>query len=229
MRKILLGLVAMAAAGASFGATVNVNSTGNYGTIQNYTNCTTSPASSCANFVSTNNVSGSFTTSGALPASASNVEIGSTVTAYSFSSGLDTVASTDPNARLNSLRVTTDASGNVTGVNLQAVQWTTGPVPHNNTSRFNAVTLSGTIGVGTHNSACQNTGTGNSGVTDTCLQAVVTDTSRSTGFSSPVSYAIAQAPVNNTAAPVPTVSEWGLILMAALLGFFGIARLRRQR
>ena len=232
MRKILLGLVAMAAAGTSFGATVNVTSTGNYGTIQNYTNCTTVPTSSCANFVSTNNVSGTFTTSGALPANASNVDIGSTVTSYSFANGLDTIASTDTNARLNSLRISTDASGNVTNVNsMQAVQWTTGPVPHNNTSRFNAVTLAGANGAGTHNSACQTLGTGNSGVADTCLSAVVTDTSRSTGLNSPVSYSMAQTPppVTGTAAPIPTVSEWGLILMASLLGLFGIARLRRQR
>lgn len=229
MKRMLLGLVAAIAAGTSFGATVTVSSTGNYGTIQNYTNCTTSPASTCANFLPTQNVSGTFTTSGALPASANNVEIGSTVTSYSFTSGLDTVASTDTNARLNSLRVTTDASGNITGINMQAVQWTTGSAPHTTANRLNAVTLSGTNGAGIHNSGCQVTGTGSSGVADTCLvtTAAGTDTSRSTAVNSPVSYAAAQPPVVSSPAPVPTVSEWGLILMASLLSLVGIARLRR--
>jgi len=216
VKRMLFGFVAAIAAGTSFGATVTVSSTGNYGTVQNYTICTTSPASTCANFLTTQNVSGTFTTSGALPASATSVEIGSTVTSYSFTSGLDTVASTDTNARLNSLRVTTDASGNITGINMQAVQWTTGSAPHTTADRFNAVTLSGTSGAGFHNSGCQTTGTGNSGVADTCLVAATPggDTSRSTGFNSPVSYAATQPPVVSSPASVPTASERGLILMA---------------
>lgn len=228
MRKILLGTVLALAAGTSFGATVNINSTGNYASLQNYTNCTTTPASLCANYLTTNNVTGTFTTAGNLPASASNLEIGSTVTSYSFSSGLDTVASTDPNARLNTLRISTDASGNITNVNLmQAVLWMTGTAPHTTADRFAAVIVSGATSTSTHNSGCQNTGTGNSGATDTCLTSTVTDTSRSTANNAPVSYAMAAAAV--TASPIPTVSEWGLILMASLLGMFGIARLRRQR
>ncbi|AVS78315.1 hypothetical protein C8234_09735 [Paracidovorax avenae] len=232
VRKILLGLVAMAAAGASFGATVNVNSTGNYGTLENYTNCTSTPASLCANFLTTHNISGSFTTSGALPANASNVEVGSTVTAYSLASGLDTIASTDANSRLNSLRISTDASGNITAINTMiVVQWVTGSAPHTNANRINAVTLVGAVTASTHNSGCTTVGTGASGVADTCLVAVLTDTSRSTARNAPYSVSMAQQPPVNggSAAPIPTVSEWGLILMASLLGFFGIARLRRQR
>ncbi|MDA8457201.1 IPTL-CTERM sorting domain-containing protein [Acidovorax sp. GBBC 3334] len=229
MKKFLLGLVAAVAAGTSFGATVNVTSTGNYTTIQNYTNCTTVPASLCANFLTTHNVSGSFTTAGALPANAANLEIGSTVTSYSFSNGLDTVASTDTNARLNTLRISTDASGNITSVNvMQIVLWQSGTAPHTAGNRFAAFVVAGTNGTSTHNSSCATTGTGNSGVTDTCLTATVTDTSRSTGNNSPVSVSMAAAPVATTAA-IPTLSEWGLILMASLLGMFGIARLRRQR
>ena len=230
MRKILWGLVATLAAGTSSAATVNITSTGNYALLQNYTNCTTTPASTCANFLSTHNVTGTFTTSGALPANASNQEIGSTVTSYSFSSGLDTVASTDTNARLTTLKISTDASGNITSINVgQAVQWTSGSAPHVSGNRLNAVTIVGSNGISTHNAACQTVGTGASGVTDTCLQATVSDTSRSTASNAPVSVSMAQPPVTGTASPIPTVSEWGLILMASLLGLFGIARLRRQR
>ncbi|WCM94772.1 IPTL-CTERM sorting domain-containing protein [Acidovorax sp. NCPPB 2350] len=231
VRKILLGLVATLAAGTSFGATVNISSTGNYSTLQNYTSCTTVPSTLCANFLTTHNVSGTFTTTGALPASANNLEIGSTVTSYSFTSGLDTVASTDTNARLNSLRISTDASGNITNVNLmQAVLWLTGSAPHSTANRFSAVVVVGSNGTSTHNSGCNTLGTGNSGVTDTCLVSVVTDTSRSTANNSPLSVAMATTPTpTTTATAIPTVSEWGLILMASLLGMFGIARLRRQR
>ncbi len=114
---------------------------------------------------------------------------------------------------------------------MQLVQWTTGAAPHTTANRINAVTLSGASGTGIHNSGCQTIGTGNSGVADTCLVTTTAggDTSRSTGSNSPVSYAAAQPPVSSSPAPIPTVSEWGLILMASMLGFFGIARLRRQR
>ncbi len=229
MRKFLLGTVLALTAGTSFGATVNINSAGNYASLANYTNCTTVPASLCANYLTTHNITGTFTTTGPLPASANSLEIGSTVTSYSFTSGLDTVASTDANARLNTLRISTDASGNITAVNLmQAVLWLTGAAPHTTANRFSAVVIGGSNGTATHNSGCQNTGTGSSGVTDTCLTSTGVDTSRSTANNAPVSVAMAAAPVT-TAAPIPTVSEWGLILMASLLGMFGIARLRRQR
>lgn len=228
MRKTLSATALALATGTSFGATVNVTSTGNYATITNYTVCTT-PAALCANFLGTHNVSGTFTTAGALPVSAVNVEIGSTVTSYSFASGLDTVASSDANARLNSLRISTDASGNITSINLlQAVLWMTGAAPHTTADRFTAIVIAGASGTATHNSGCQTTGTGNSGVLDTCLVSTVADTSRSTANSAPVSVAMAAAPAS-AAAPIPTLSEWGLILMASLMGMFGVARLRRQR
>ncbi|MBF9266683.1 IPTL-CTERM sorting domain-containing protein [Paracidovorax cattleyae] len=228
MKKSLLGIVAALATSVSFGATVNVNSTGNYATLENYTNCTTTPASLCANFLTTQNVTGTFTTAGALPANATNLEIGSTVTSYSFSSGLDTIASTDTNARLNTLRISTDASGNITSVNLMnAVLWQTGAAPHTTADRFAAIVIFGATGTSTHNSGCQTLGTGNSGVTDTCLVSTVTDTSRSTARNAPLSVSTAAAAT--AASPIPTVSEWGLILMASMLGLFGIARLRRPR
>lgn len=227
VKKAFLGLAAALAASASFGATVTITSTGPYATPTPFTVCTTVPASLCENFNPTDSVSGTFTTSGPLPANASNLEIGSTVTSYSFSSGLDVIASSNPDARLNSLRITTDASGNITGLTSQVVLWLDGTTPRTNANRFSAVTFSGTSGSGTRNSGCQTLGTGNSGVTDTCLIAVVSDTSRSTGLNAPVSYAAVVAPA--AAVSIPTLSQWGTMLMASLLGMFAFLRLRRQR
>lgn len=229
MSKILFATAFALATGTSFGATVNINSTGNYATITNYTLCTSAPSTLCANFLGSHHVTGTFTTAGPLPASATNLEIGSTVTSYSFSSGLDTVASGDANARLSSLRISTDASGNITSIDLlQAVLWVTGVAPHTTADRYSAVAIGGSSGTSSHNSGCQTVGPGNSGVTDTCLNAVLGDTSRSTANGAPLSVAMAAVPAS-AAAPIPTLSEWGLILMTSLMGMFGVARLRRQR
>lgn len=230
MKKLLSAMAMAATALGSQAATVNVTSTGNYGSLQNYTSCTTVPASLCANFLATNNVSGTFTTAGALPASASSLEIGSSVTSYSFSNGLETVSSSDSGSRLNTLRISTDASGNITAVNImQAVKWLTGTAPHSTADRFSAFVVAGTNGTSTHNSGCSTLGTGNSGVTDTCLTATITDTSRSTANNSPVAVAMAAPPAPTTSATVPTMSEWGLIFMSSILAMFGIARMRRRQ
>jgi len=169
---------------------------GNYATIANHTACTTSPSSLCADFSASDNVTGTFTTAGPLPANASDLEIGATVVSYSLFSGLDTIASTNADARLNTLRISTDASGNITGVNLlHAVLWQTGSVPHSTADRFAAITLvPGNNGVSTRNSGCTTVGTGDSGIADTCLVATITDASRSTAYNAPVAVSMAPVP-----------------------------------
>lgn len=193
--QILLAC-ALGLAGGAQAATVNITSAGNYATIANHTACTTSPSSLCADFSASDNVTGTFTTAGPLPANASDLEIGATVVSYSLFSGLDTIASTNADARLNTLRISTDAAGNITGVNLlHAVLWQTGSVPHSTADRFAAITLvPGNNGVSTRNSGCTTVGTGDSGIADTCLVATITDASRSTAYNAPVAVSMAPVP-----------------------------------
>jgi hypothetical protein len=228
VKKAFLGLAAAIAASASSGATVNITSTGNYTAFSNYTSCTTAPAVPCANFLPGQNVSGTFTTSGPLPANAINLEVGSLVTAYSFSNGLDVIASSDSAARLNTLRVSTDASGNVTAVNnLQASLWLSGATPHTPGDRVSYVFVVGSLGNGMHNASCFTVTTGASGVPDTCTSVAASDTSRSQANSAPVSLTPPVVPAGPVA--IPTLSQWGTMLMASLLGLFAFLRLRRQR
>ncbi|WP_198973010.1 IPTL-CTERM sorting domain-containing protein [Xylophilus sp. ASV27] len=109
---------------------------------------------------------------------------------------------------------------------MQVVKWLTGTAPHSTADRFSAFVISGTNGTSTHNSGCNTVGTGNSGVNDTCVTATVSDTSRSTANNSPVAVAIA-APT--ASAPVPTLSQWGIIALSSLMAMAAIARVRRRQ
>lgn len=202
-------------------STYTVTSTGPYATITPVSNCTTGPTYPCASFTAAMGVSGSFTVSAPLAANLSNTEIGGQISAYEFSSGLHTTSNTDPNSRLNSLRVTTDASGRITTINLmQAAQWLGAGSASN---RFNFVAITATSASSLYNSGCQTQGTGNSGVADTCLNSVVADTSRSMAQSSPVALTLV-AP-----AAVPTMTEWAMILFGALLAGASALMIHRRR
>jgi hypothetical protein len=222
VKKAFLGFAAALAASASSGATVNITSTGNYGTIVNHTSCTTAPAVPCANFLATHNVTGTFTTSGPLPANASNLEIGSTVTSYSFSSGLDVIASSDPNARLNTLRISTDAAGKITSMGPMLVTlWLTGTAPHTAADRVSGIVITGTSASAVYNSGCDTVATG--GVADICT-IYMDDSSRSQASGASVRVAAPAGPVS-----IPTLSQAGTMLMTSLLGLFAFRRLRRRR
>lgn len=55
------------------------------------------------------------------------------------------------------------------------------------------------------------------------------DTNPAVGvIADPLVPVLAAAPVGGAAA-IPTLSEWGVILMSALLAMFGLRRMRRQR
>jgi len=46
--------------------------------------------------------------------------------------------------------------------------------------------------------------------------------------SSPVTVTVTLAAPSSQAAPIPTLSEWAMILMASLMGMFAFVRMRRQ-
>ena len=125
-------------------------------------------------------LTGSFTLASALPPNFSGgADITSQVTAYSFSDGVNTYASTNPNSRIYQFAVVTDGSGNITVGSISLQLWQSGSSPHAVGNRVAFIYLSGpafpngpafpTINQGHNNRTCTAVASGaGSGVSDVC-------------------------------------------------------------
>jgi hypothetical protein len=196
----------------------------NYATVVDHTTCT---AGTCADYSTSMSATGSFTTAAALPPNLSAVEITPLVTSYSFSDGLNTYTSSDPNGRVVEFRVSTDGSGAIvaTGTTITLHTWTTGSSPHAIGDRFNELGLRSIGDVASNNLTCAGVGTASSsGVPDSCLGigGLITDSSNAFNF-------VAGAWVASVAAiEVPTVSIWALTALGSIILAVGVGLLRRN-
>jgi hypothetical protein len=195
-----------------------------YSLITNFTTCTTGP---CANFTGAMSVSGSFTLAAALPANFSLQDITSRLVSYSFSDGLTTFTNSDPNVRINFFSVSTDGTGFISNANIELELWQTGSSPHVPGNRLAVLDLAGStstiVGAGTNNVGCLLLGTGSSGVADTCT-SLVGDSSTSTAQANGGSWT---GGGSSPPTSVPTLGEWGMIILTGLLSLFAWLRMRQ--
>jgi hypothetical protein len=183
-----------------------------YTSVSNYSSCSSGP---CANFTTAMVPSGSFTTASPLAVSSTIANV--TPTSFSFSDGINTYASTDPNVRLYRLSVTTDSAGNFTGFSVLFELWETGTSPHTTSDQFSYVFLANNATQAYHNRACGSVvASPFSGVADAC-------TSDLGGASS----STATGPSGSFPVGVPTLSTWGALLLAALIAAGGSRLVRR--
>ena len=148
----------------------------------------------------------------------------SDITSFSFNNGVTTFSSGDPNVRVNEVRVTT-VGGNVTTFNIWLNRWRT--LPHttadDETGRFEYLLVSQNYQLAIYNLICDTVGTAPSGTTDTCTRnGTGVDTTR------------AETSVRNTLtapapAPVPTLSEWAMILLGLMLAGGAAIQIQRRR
>ena len=155
-------------------------SSDNYFSIANFSSCDSGP---CANYTASMSLTGSFTLASALPPNFSGgADITSQVTAYSFSDGVNTYASTNPNSRIYNFAVVTDGSGNITIGNILLELWQSGSSPHAVGNRVAFIYLNGpafpngpalpTINQGHNNRICiAVANSAPSGVSDVCQTA----------------------------------------------------------
>lgn len=125
----------------------------------------------CANFPAGAMVNGWFTTAAPLEAGLPTTDIWN-VTGYSFTDGINTYSSADPNSRVWSFIVGTDASGNISAVQIELDVWETGSSPHAAEDRVSSIIVFGPVGFGKarNNSPCLAVGSEvNSNVPDTCV------------------------------------------------------------
>lgn len=121
----------------------------------------------CADYPLAARITGSFTTVLPLPANLPATEISGLISAYSFSDGVNTYASIDPNVRVGVFQVQTDAGG-VPGLPQIMLQQWQAPAPHNaGNDRFNALRLDSQSGAGT-NISCTGFGSTPAGAADAC-------------------------------------------------------------
>lgn len=221
MKRILASCALLLASFATSAATYTFTGS-NYVAPANFTPpCGTG---SCANFTTAMHLSGTFSTSTRPPANAVGVDITAILASGSFNDGLTTYAGIDPGLRVYQFQVVTDANSVITDQFILIERWQDGSAgPHAVGDRFDYFIIApgGSTQV-FHNRQCTAVGAAPSGVGDACTGDLAdgSDSLAASG-AGPV---MALAP----GAAVPTLGEYALLLLAALMGIFGMYGVRRN-
>ena len=177
--------------------------------LHNFTSCPPGTGN-CGAYTTAMAQTGSFTTAAPLPSNLNSQDITAQLTSYSFSDGLTTYSSGDPQVTLVSVSATT--TGGVLDFSVHLVRWQT-PAPHVIGDHLDQVLVTES---GQHNAVCGNIqvnpqgdscGTSNAGG----VFSSWTDASSTVG-----SWTVTGLPPVATNA-VPTLGEWGLLLLALLM------------
>ena len=229
LTAICAALAAIVAAPAALAqaTTYTLNASGPFTTIDNSsaTPCDIPP---CSTFAFTDRITGSFTRSTPLAPNLTNsfIQI-SSLTSYSFSSGPITHASTDPNSRLVTVFVSTNGSGAITNFSIQSLRWNILPhsLANDAAGRFSEILFGPSQQSTSHNYWCSILGNTPSGSSDQCQSA-----SQSNDFTEASSSANGNTiTVVAPPAPVPTLSEWAMILMGLTLAGSAAVVIQRRR
>ena len=223
MKQILAALFVLLIAPVSHAATFTYTSGAlNTASTISHTTCT---LGSCADFNNTMHATGSITTT-ALPANQSNLNPQPYLTAFTFFDGITTYNSADPNVRAN-WTVDTDASGNITFVNAIFQRWQSGSAPHSAGARIDMLRINGPA-IGWHNRSCLTLGSTGfpQNVADYCISDTP-DSNSSYGDYATANWTVSAGPPAATTS-VPTLSEWGLMILSTLLGIFAVTHMRRR-
>jgi hypothetical protein len=213
MFALCLGVLALPATAATYTFTGPA-----YTAHNDHTAC---PAGTCADYTLSMNVTGSITTATPLPPSSVILDIGPLVTSYSFNDGINTIASSDSNARIAKGFVVTDAAGTITGTDLRLQQWTTGtPGAHAVGDRLNMITIiSPTLGA-RNNIVCATMAAG-----DVCIGFNVFAAEGASWADGviPIGWIPWTASgVYFAPASVPALAPWSLVVLALLLLWLGV-------
>jgi len=191
-----------------------------YALVNNNSTCT---VGTCASYTTAMRITGSFTTAGPLAANLALANIASLVTSYSFNDGVNTIANTDPDARIVAFQVTTDGSAGITAEDIRLQQWETGSSPHAVGDRFDTILLETTVASVVNNFSCVVIGNApSSGVADTCSVPANDENTSAAGVFGAGTWTVSEG-----VAVVPTLSTWAMVLLAMLLAGLAAARVGR--
>ncbi|KRD22113.1 MULTISPECIES: IPTL-CTERM sorting domain-containing protein [Acidovorax] len=221
MKKTLLLLAALFVQASAWAATYTYAGPPYSATnLHNYTNCIPG-FGNCGTYTTAMAQAGSFTTAAPLPGNLNFTDITAQVTSFSFSDGLTTYSSSDPQVTLVSVMATTTGGILEFGVIVQRWQ---ASAPHAVGDHLDQMNIH--LG-GSHNAECQTVPVSTTQGAIMCGTTYVGDVYSSwhdtnTGG---VWTLAATPPAAPTA--VPTLGEWGLVLLAGLLAALGL-RQRRE-
>lgn len=175
----------------------------------------------CGDYSIGGRLTGNFTTAVALTSNLTNQDIKGSVLAFSFNDGLTTFDSSSGAVFLAQMTVSTDGTGNLSGVTISIVRWQSTPPALDGTihQRVDLVLIldSGPLVLVNKNVTC----TATFGLNCTLISPT-SDSSDATATSSGTWV--------RTLSPqqIPTVSEWGMIIMFGLLTCLCMIALRRR-
>lgn len=239
---LMFGAVMLAAGSAVAQTTYSYN--GNlYDTFTNFSNC--SSGSGCANFSSAQRPVGTFQTATPLAGGLTQVDITSQVTAYQFNDGLTLYDKSDPQSRLYRFYVWTDAAGNLTGISTIIQRWRvsnylpiceartcSSPTTHTSAGYVDPENKIDQLFIflttppeAYHNLSCTRRGASPSGTAESCTSyaAVGVDPNASKAVAPTAPYPVV-APT-----PVPTMTEWAMILFGLILAGGAAMTIQRRR
>lgn len=223
----LIALAAPAAAQAVYSI-----QSGTYSTVNDMGGvCTVGP---CSPYALTDRVEGTFTIPAPFAANLTNYDFGPDLQAFSIDDGAVVYDSSNPRSRIANAVVSTDASGNITGyrIVLQVLHGTGATYPVNDyadvEARFSYFLYEGGFAAaGRNNQVClirradsAASGPGTCGSANGGPDSNIDSSSRFTGGATPTTPVL----VSYTPPPIPTLSEWAMILLGLLLA--GAAALR---
>lgn len=226
MKNYLVIFIAWCLFGAAHAQVTYTPTAGNYTTKTDYTSCP--GGETCTNYTTAMNASGSFTLSTALAPSSSFADLSSSVTAYSFSDGINTYSNTNPNDRIYRLSVTTNAAGDISTFTILIEKWLSGTNgAHVASNKFSYIFLTNATTQVFNNRSCGNVAASPfTSVADTCTQDLGgTGSSSATGPAATINSVAPQ----QSAQAIPTLSEWAMIILASLMALCTTWYIKRQR
>ena len=178
----------------------------------------------CANFNLSMNASGTFSGPSRLAPNLPGVDITAVLTGFNFTDGVTTYSSSDPAVRVYQFVVATDAAGNITAANILLERFQDGAAgPHAALDRFDFINIVGAGQVQSqHNFICTVVAVTPAGTADGCTAAGGDASSSSASAAGAGAFAFAPG------SSIPTLSEYALLLLAALMVVAGIYGVRRN-
>jgi len=224
MKQMLVMLFVVLIAPVGEAATFTYTS-GALDTATNF-NHSTCALGSCADFNNTMHATGSITTT-PLPASQTSLDPSPYLTSFTFFDGVTTYSSADPNVRAR-WTVDTDAFGNIASIYGNFQRWQAGSAPHGASDRFDNLTIFGPAHY-YHNYDCNSVGTSAApqNVPDFCV-GVTFDSNSSYGEYATANWMGGAGPGAAAATSVPTLSEWGLMILSTLMAVLAVGLMRRR-
>jgi len=155
-------------------------------------------------------------TANTLPPNLVDQHVYGSVTSYSFTNGLNTISSSDPNSRMGLFVVSTDMHGDVIATQLFLTRWYSPGRPHAFGDPASGIIIWVGSDVVYNNATCSSIDA-YAGVTDVCVSIGGGPAQGTSSASTNVPGTWSSVTSGPTTAAIPTLSWWNLAILAGLV------------